>query len=94
MTVPERRVAIVFVLMAVAWVTRPALVTIPGLAGLDDSSIAIAGAMLLFIIPSGVRSDPVLLRWSYAERLPWGVLLLFGGGLTLASAVSRTGLAE
>ena len=93
-SIPERRVAIVFVLMAVAWVSRPALVTIPGLAGLDDSGIAIAGAMLLFIIPSGVQSDPVLLRWTYAERLPWGVLLLFGGGLTLASAVSRTGLAE
>ena len=93
-SIPERRVAIVFVLMAVAWVSRPALVTIPGLAGLDDSGIAIAGAMLLFIIPSGAQSDPVLLRWTYAERLPWGVLLLFGGGLTLASAVSRTGLAE
>ena len=94
MTTPERRVAAVFVLMAVAWVTRPLLITIPGLSGLDDSGIAIAGAMLLFIIPSGDKADPVLLRWTYAERLPWGVLLLFGGGLTLASSVSRTGLAE
>ena len=94
MTTPERRVAAVFVLMAVAWVTRPLLITVPGLSGLDDSGIAIAGAMLLFIIPSGDKADPVLLRWTYAERLPWGVLLLFGGGLTLASSVSRTGLAE
>jgi sodium-dependent dicarboxylate transporter 2/3/5 len=79
--------------MAVAWVTRPMLITIPGLSGLDDSAIAIAGALLLFILPSGDKADPLLLRWSYAERLPWGVLLLFGGGLTLAGAVSRTGLA-
>ena len=93
-TTPERRVAAVFVLMAVAWVSRPVLVTIPGLSGLDDSVIAIAGAVALFILPSGDRSDPLLLRWNYAERLPWGVLLLFGGGLTLASSVSRTGLAE
>ena len=93
-TAPERRVAVVFVLMAVAWVSRPMLITIPGLSGLDDSVIAIAGAVALFIVPSGDKSDPLLLRWNYAERLPWGVLLLFGGGLTLASSVSRTGLAE
>jgi len=90
---PERRVAIVFVLMAVAWVARPLLITIPGLSALDDSAIAIAGAVVLFILPSGDKEDPLLLRWTYAERLPWGVLLLFGGGLTLAGAVSRTGLA-
>jgi sodium-dependent dicarboxylate transporter 2/3/5 len=64
------------------------------LSALDDSLIAIAGAILLFLVPSGEKSDPLLLRWKYAERLPWGVLLLFGGGLTLANAVSRTGLAE
>ena len=86
--------ATVFVLMAIAWVTRPLLVEIPGLAALDDSLIAIAGATLLFIIPSGDKPDPLLLRWNYAEQLPWGVLLLFGGGLTLAGAVSRTGLAS
>ena len=90
---PERRVATVFVLMAIAWVTRPLLVGIPGLENLDDASIAIAGAALLFILPSGDREDRLLLRWTYAERLPWGVLLLFGGGLSLAGAVNRTGLA-
>ena len=94
MTAPERRVGAVFVLMAAAWISRPLLVEIPGLSALDDSLIAIAGATLLFILPSGDRSDPLLLRWTYAEQLPWGVLLLFGGGLTLAGAVSRTGLAS
>ncbi|MBT8089727.1 MAG: DASS family sodium-coupled anion symporter, partial [Gammaproteobacteria bacterium] len=93
-TVPETRVAIVFTLMALTWVLRPVLVEIPGLSALDDSGIAMAGAILLFLIPSGEKSDPLLLRWTYAERLPWSVLILFGGGLTLASAVSRTGLAE
>jgi solute carrier family 13 (sodium-dependent dicarboxylate transporter), member 2/3/5 len=93
-TVPEIRVAIVFVLMASTWILRPLLVKIPALAALDDSLIAIAGAILLFLLPSGEKSDPLLLRWKYAEQLPWGVLLLFGGGLTLAGAVSRTGLAE
>jgi len=93
-TVPEVRVAIVFTLMALSWVLRPILVKLPGLSALDDSGIAMAGAILLFLIPSGDKRDPLLLRWTYAEKLPWSVLILFGGGLTLASAVSRTGLAE
>ena len=93
-TVPEIRVAIVFVLMASTWILRPVLVKIPALSALDDSLIAVAGAIALFLVPSGEKSDPLLLRWKYAEQLPWGVLLLFGGGLTLAGAVSRTGLAE
>ena len=93
-SVPEIRVAIVFVTMASAWVFRPLLTQVPGLAALDDSSIAIAGAIALFLIPSGDTRDPMLLRWKYAERLPWGVLILLGGGLSLAGAVTRTGLAE
>jgi sodium-dependent dicarboxylate transporter 2/3/5 len=93
-TVPEIRVAIVFTLMVLTWVLRPLLVKLPGLSALDDSGIAIAGAILLFLTPSGERSDPLLLRWTYAEQLPWSVLILFGGGVTLASAVARTGLAE
>lgn len=94
MTVPEIRVAIVFVLMALTWILRPLLIKLPGLSALDDSGIAMAGGIALFLIPSGDKSDPLLLRWTYAERLPWSVLILFGGGLTLASAVARTGLAE
>ncbi|MDH3339562.1 MAG: SLC13 family permease, partial [Gammaproteobacteria bacterium] len=93
-SVPEIRVAIVFTVMALAWVGRPLLTQLPGLSALDDSGIAMAGAVALFLIPSGDKRDPLLLRWKYAERLPWSVLILFGGGLTLAGAVSRTGLAE
>ena len=93
-TVPETRVGIVFILMAATWVLRPLLIKLPGLGALDDSGIAMAGAIALFLVPSGDKSDPLLLRWHYAEKLPWSVLILFGGGLTLASAVTRTGLAE
>jgi len=92
--VPEIRVAIVFVIMAITWITRPFLAKVPGLSALDDSGIAMAGAIALFLIPSGSKSDPFLIRWRYAEQLPWSVLILFGGGLTLAGAVNRTGLAE
>ena len=76
-SVPERRVAIVFAAMALTWIFRPALRNFDALAGLDDSLIAIAGAVLLFLLPSGDKKDPLLLRWKYAEQLPWGVLLPF-----------------
>lgn len=92
-TVPEKRVAIIFALTALTWIFRKLLIKLPGLGALDDSMVAIAGAILMFVVPSGNKSDPVLLRWQYAEKLPWGVLVLFGGGLTLAAAVSTTGLA-
>jgi solute carrier family 13 (sodium-dependent dicarboxylate transporter), member 2/3/5 len=92
-TRPEKRVAVVFAAMASLWILRPLLVRLPGLEGLDDAGIAMAGAVSLFLIPSGDPSDPMLLRWRHAEKLPWGVLILFGGGLALASAVSETGLA-
>jgi sodium-dependent dicarboxylate transporter 2/3/5 len=94
MSVPELRVAVIFTCMALLWMTRPLLTHLPGLAALDDASIAMAGAIAMFLVPSGSKEDPLLLRWTYAERLPWGVLILFGGGLSLASAVSNTGLAE
>jgi sodium-dependent dicarboxylate transporter 2/3/5 len=94
MQTAEKRVAIVFGVMALCWVTRPLLAKLPGLGSLEDSVIAMLGALALFLIPSGEKSDPLLIRWKYAEQLPWGVLILFGGGLALAGAVSRTGLAE
>ncbi|MCI0517463.1 MAG: anion permease, partial [Woeseiaceae bacterium] len=53
---------------------------------------AMAGAVVLFLLPSGDAQDPLMLRWEQVERLPWGILLLFGGGLSLANAVSETGL--
>ena len=90
---PEVRISIVAIIMIIAWVGRPFWIQLPGLAALDDTGIAIAGAVAMFVIPSGDKSDPALLRWQYAERLPWGVILLFGGGLSLAGAFVSTGLA-
>jgi sodium-dependent dicarboxylate transporter 2/3/5 len=93
-TTPEIRIAIVAAIMIVAWVGRPIWIQLPGLSALDDTGIAITGAIAMFVIPSGDPRDPLLLRWEYAEKLPWGVILLFGGGLSLANAFIVTGLAE
>jgi sodium-dependent dicarboxylate transporter 2/3/5 len=90
----EKRVAIVFAATAVLWITRPLLSgQFPALQ-LSDTGIAIAAALLFFVLPSGLKKGQFLLTWEYAERLPWGVLLLFGGGLSLAAAVASSGLAE
>jgi len=95
MTTPEKRTAIVFVFIALAWVTRPLLQQIPGLAALNDTIIAVVGAVSLFLIPSGEKQqkNTRLLNWSTAKGIPWGVLLLFGGGLSLAATISSSGLA-
>lgn len=92
-SVPEKRVGMIFFALALTWIFRPVLVKLPGLSALDDSGIAMAAGITLFLIPSGDKDDPMLIRWKHIENLPWAILLLFGGGLTLAAAVSRTGLA-
>ena len=88
----EKRVAVIFIFVAVMWLTRPLLSDF--IPGLTDAGIAIFGALILFITPSKSRSALFLMNWKSAEKLPWGVLILFGGGLSLAGAIQRTGLAE
>jgi sodium-dependent dicarboxylate transporter 2/3/5 len=92
---PEKRTALIFLCIAGAWITRPMLQVIPGLEGLSDTIIALAGAVSLFLIPAGNNSidNARLLDWQTAENIPWGVLLLFGGGMSLANMVSVSGLA-
>lgn len=87
----ERLVGLVFGLTALAWVTRPVFER--WLPGLTDTGIAVAAAIALFLIPVRPREAEFLLDWRTAEGLPWGVLLLSGGGLSLAAAVAQTGLA-
>jgi len=87
----ERSVAAVFLLAAVLWTTSPLIED--HLPGLSDAGIAIGAGLLLFVLPVDLRRGLFVLEWRWAERLPWGVLLLFGGGLSLASAIDRSGLA-
>jgi solute carrier family 13 (sodium-dependent dicarboxylate transporter), member 2/3/5 len=87
----ETAVAFVFVGAATAWIARPLLVR--GLPGISDAGIAIAAAIALFLLPTNLRRGEFALDWESARRLPWDVLILFGGGLSLAAAISGTGLA-
>lgn len=92
MKTSEKRIAVIFTVVAIAWIARPLLNTVPGLSGLNDTTIAIAGGLSVFLMPHGDQAGP-LMRWSDMHNLPWGILLLFGGGLSLAAAVDGTGLA-
>jgi solute carrier family 13 (sodium-dependent dicarboxylate transporter), member 2/3/5 len=74
------------------WIFRPLLAKY--LTGLSDAGIAIVGAVILFFIPVNFKNNEFLVDWPTARKLPWGVLLLFGGGLSLASAISSTGLSS
>jgi solute carrier family 13 (sodium-dependent dicarboxylate transporter), member 2/3/5 len=89
----ERRVSTVFAGVATLWILRPVIDHwVPAIA-LNDSGIALLGAILLFLIPADRQSGDFLMDWRTAEQLPWGTLLLFGGGLSLAASISHTGLA-
>jgi solute carrier family 13 (sodium-dependent dicarboxylate transporter), member 2/3/5 len=90
---PELRIGGVFALVALAWMSRTELVKLPYLNGLTDTGIAIIGALSLFLIPSGRAGGEKLIDWPTAERIPWGIAILFGGGLSLAAAMEATGLA-
>ena len=92
---PEVKVFIVFVATALAWMFRTVLDDVPGLTGLSDAGIAMISALFLFLLPSGHEEKKgSLLEWQDAqENVPWGLLVLFGGGLSLANAVQSTGLA-
>lgn len=90
----EKLIAVIFTTTALLWIFRSFInEAIPALR-LNDSGIAIMGALALFIIPVSLRRNEMLLTWREAEKLPWGILLLFGGGLCLASAVRTSLLAE
>lgn len=93
MTTPEKRVAVMFVLVVLSWMLRRPLTEFLGLTGVSDAGIVMTAGVLFFVLPSGDPEQPRLMTWENALRLPWGVLILFGGGLSLAAAVSNTGLA-
>jgi sodium-dependent dicarboxylate transporter 2/3/5 len=108
----EKRVLITFLIIALAWMFRPYWTVWLNMPSIGDSSIALAGVVLMFLIPSGnkVEADKTpttnnqfgevsakpsankLLDWETAVSIPWGMLLLFAGGICIAKAFSSSGL--
>lgn len=91
----ERLVLAVFLLVAAGWILRPHLLEVLGSGHITDPMIAIGGAILLFVIPARTQEGEFtfLLDWQSAVDIPWGIVLLFGGGMSIASAFEDTGLA-
>lgn len=88
----EKLVAVVFTLAALAWIFQPLLAEY--VDGVNDTSIAMAAALSLFLIPVNLHQRVFLMDWEQANKAPWGVLLLFGGGLSLAGVIGASGLAQ
>lgn len=86
----EKLVLSVFVLTAFCWITR-SFVLQNIIPGIDDTIIAVGAAILLFIIPAN-GTGRALIKWSEAVKIPWGIILLFGGGLAIAKGFQDTGL--
>lgn len=90
----ERKVLIVFVCTALAWITRKYINGLFPTLNLSDTGIAMLGAITLFVIPTKFSEGKFILGWEDMKKLPWGILILFGGGLSLASAMANTGIID
>ncbi|GAG01168.1 unnamed protein product, partial [marine sediment metagenome] len=95
----EWMVLIVFCMAAGMWMTRPLLLKLqlPGgrpFASLSDAGISLAAAIVLFCLPVDLKRGVFVLTWKQAVKLPWAILILLGGGLSLAGALQSTGVVE
>ena len=86
----EKKILLVFTLTILSWIFRKSTINLV-IPYFDDSMIAICSAIILFIIPSKDKNKP-LMKWKDAINIPWGILLLFGGGLSIAKGFQATQL--
>lgn len=99
---PERFVLFIFSLTAFSWIFRPYMNAFlsslfygePSVRILDDTVIAMAGGLLMFAVPTSLRKGEFILTWDDMTRLPWGILILFGGGLCLARSLEESGIIQ
>ncbi len=91
----EKWTALVFGLTAIGWIFRKKIgFLFPDPKLVTDATIAMTGAVLLFLIPIDLKRQAFVMNWHWAQKMPWGVLILFGGGLSMAAGFKATKLAE
>ena len=93
MSTSEKRVAGVLIIMAFAWIFRAQISQVPGFENLSDTIIAIAGMLALFLIPAEKKARALLTEKDLG-KLPWNIILLFGGGLSLAKALEVSNVVQ
>lgn len=91
-TIPERRLVPVIALAFLAWMSRPLLEPFLPPGSLTDGTIAVIAGLTLFLLPDGTGRP--MLVWKEADNAPWGVIMMFGGGLALAAGMGTSGLAD
>ncbi|MCE3281527.1 MAG: family sodium-coupled anion symporter [Chitinophagaceae bacterium] len=94
LSTPEARVLVVFATTALLWINRGIINELQQRIILDDTIIAVMGAVLLFVLPSGTAKSKALLEWSDTKNMAWGILLLFGGGISMADQLEKAGLIQ
>lgn len=94
LSAPEKRVLIIFIFTALLWITKDIINSAQAIFKLDDSIIALLGAVLMFVTPSGDAENKPVLVWKDTRNMAWGILILFGGGITLAAQLEQAGLIQ
>ncbi len=94
MRAPEKRTAAIFLITACLWIFGDTLNSVLSPLKLNDASVAIAAAIALFLLPSGEAKGEKLLQWQDAKEVPWGILILLAGGLSIAGFIESSGLAQ
>lgn len=92
-SINEKRVLVIFCCTAFLWITKDIINTL-NLIKLDDTIIALMGALALFICPARDEKSKAILEWSDTKNMAWGILILFGGGIALANALEKAGLIQ
>jgi sodium-dependent dicarboxylate transporter 2/3/5 len=90
----EKRVLIIFGVTCFFWIFRQNINALIGTNLLDDTTIAMTGGIIMFVTPIDIKNSTFILEWGDMKNLPWGILLLFGGGLSLAQAMADAGLVQ
>jgi sodium-dependent dicarboxylate transporter 2/3/5 len=94
LSTPEKRVLVIFIFTALLWITKDIINSAQAAFKLDDSIIALLGAVLMFVTPSGDLENKPVLVWKDTRNMAWGILILFGGGITLAAQLEQAGLIQ
>lgn len=90
----EKLVMAVFVFTASCWIFKQQINSLIGYSLLNDTVTAMTGGLLMFVTPVNFKKSEFLLKWKDTKRLPWGILLLFGGGMCLARAMEEVGIIQ
>jgi sodium-dependent dicarboxylate transporter 2/3/5 len=93
-SINEKRVLVIFISTALLWITKDIINATQSAVKLNDTMIAIAGAIALFICPAKSEKSDSILEWDDTKKMAWGILLLFGGGISLASGLENAGLMQ